>query len=165
MPNYKESQIAGSKWTRARRVVLNNPLDEVPTIVFEEEQVVQAGDLTVKQPVAPGPNTVVSGQFADPTTVFDLLDPETDTVTSTVTYAQFYAMVYSMYKHLAARRDTAVAALPALGATPVYDPATAPPAIRVVPSEPASYTAPQPAPAPADAAPVTPPPAAPTPAA
>ena len=36
MPNYKESNVSGTKWTRASQVIVNNPIDGVPSITFKE---------------------------------------------------------------------------------------------------------------------------------
>jgi len=45
--NYKESAIAGTKWTRAVRVQIDNPYQAIPNILFVEEEAMQFGDKVV----------------------------------------------------------------------------------------------------------------------
>ena len=52
MPNYKENNISGKKWQRAVRVVIENPYQALPSILFVEEEVVEAEDNLFKQPCA-----------------------------------------------------------------------------------------------------------------
>lgn len=52
MPNYKENNISGKKWQRAVRVVIENPYQALPSILFVEEEVVEAEDKLFKQPCA-----------------------------------------------------------------------------------------------------------------
>lgn len=50
MPDYRQSDVAGTKWTRAVRVQIDNPrpsLNQPPRLMFVEEEVVQAGGLEV----------------------------------------------------------------------------------------------------------------------
>lgn len=43
-PNYKESNIIGTKWQRVCRVVIENPLNASPSVLFVEEEVFNTGD-------------------------------------------------------------------------------------------------------------------------
>jgi len=45
--NYKESAVAGQKWTRAIRVQIDNPLNGQPSIMFVEEEAINFGDSTI----------------------------------------------------------------------------------------------------------------------
>lgn len=50
MPDYKESQVAGSKWQRAFQVTIDNPLNGTPRIVFAEEEAFNPGDIIITRP-------------------------------------------------------------------------------------------------------------------
>jgi len=52
MSNYKEKYVSGNKWQRAVRVVIENPYQALPSILFVEEEVVEAEDKLFKQPCA-----------------------------------------------------------------------------------------------------------------
>jgi hypothetical protein len=53
MSDYKESPITGVTWTRACRVVLDNPQGGVPSCMFVEEEATRIGTNKVfTQPVA-----------------------------------------------------------------------------------------------------------------
>ena len=52
MSDYKENSITGKKWQRAVRVVIENPYQALPSILFVEEEVVEAEDKLFKQPCA-----------------------------------------------------------------------------------------------------------------
>lgn len=51
MPDYKESTIAGTKWQRAVRVAVENPLNGTPAIMFVEEEAVNLGDKVITNAV------------------------------------------------------------------------------------------------------------------
>ena len=104
MPNYKESQISGDSWVRAKRVILENPLGGAPSATFIEEQVISTAGGDVKLPVE-GP--VLTDSMTDPTTTFNLLNPADDSVIGTMNYGELYIAVYSLHRHLAAIRDAA----------------------------------------------------------
>lgn len=40
MPDYQESQITGSRWKRACRINIENPLNGIPSVLFAEEEVI-----------------------------------------------------------------------------------------------------------------------------
>ena len=105
MANYKESSVNGTQWTRSNAVRLSNPYQGVPSITFEEERIIQAGNTVVRQQVFPGVSSDVTLQFTDATKTFPLLDPATDLPTGTATYGQVYALLYSLYRAAAAARD------------------------------------------------------------
>lgn len=63
MPDYKESTIAGTKWQRACRVVIENPLSGTPSIMFVEEEAINTGGKTITNLVA---NCGVAFDSADP---------------------------------------------------------------------------------------------------
>lgn len=47
--NYNESEVLGTKWQRACRVVIENPYKQTPSINFIEEEVVNLGDKVFSQ--------------------------------------------------------------------------------------------------------------------
>lgn len=47
MSDYKESTIAGTSWQRACRVVVENPLNGTPSILFVEEQAINLGEQVI----------------------------------------------------------------------------------------------------------------------
>lgn len=49
-PNYNESTASGTSWQRAVRVVVENPYQAVPSIVFVEEVVYSIGEKVIKEP-------------------------------------------------------------------------------------------------------------------
>jgi len=110
MANYRETQVSGDSWIRAKRIILENPLNSPPQAHFIEERVIVAGteladmstDGYIKINVL---GTPLNDTMTDPTTSFNLLNPETDEVIGTATYSDIYAIMYSLHRHLAAIRD------------------------------------------------------------
>lgn len=104
MPNYKESVVVGDSWVRARRVVVENPIDETPAISFIEEQIINLPEQAITQS---------AGNVSEPFTPdnaqeqFSLLNPETGEVVGTATYQDVYVALHSLYYHVAAKRDAA----------------------------------------------------------
>jgi hypothetical protein len=45
--NYKESSVAGTRWTRAFRIQIDNMFQVTPQILFVEEEAVQIGDQVI----------------------------------------------------------------------------------------------------------------------
>lgn len=111
MSNYKETIIAGSRWTRACKVILDNPYQGVPSIFFEEEEVIAAEGMLVRQGVQRLLGGDVVERFTDPAIAFPLIDPATDAVVGSATHGQLYAMIYSLYKQQAAVRDDRLVAV------------------------------------------------------
>lgn len=106
MPNYQESAIAGTKYLRAKAVHVNNPLEGTKSVVFEEEEVFETGEDSIRRPHA-----TLHKLFDETTatTVFDLLNPVDNSVIGSMQYQEVYAVLYSLYFHLAAERDAAAA--------------------------------------------------------
>lgn len=100
MPNYKETEVVGSQYQRARLIQINNELNQTPFITFCEERVTVLPDKEFHEDV---------GQLTcsfDPVGEIVLINPETDEATgATISHAEFYAIVYSLYKQLAIERD------------------------------------------------------------
>lgn len=100
MPNYKETTVSGSSYTRAHRVIINNQYQSVPTISFQEEEVLNVNGQVIQQQ-----KESLSENFTNPDTVFPLVDPTTGAPLGDATYGQIYVLLHSLYLHLAARRD------------------------------------------------------------
>lgn len=47
MADYKETTVTGSKWQRAVRVVIDNPYNCLPSILFVEEELINTGDMII----------------------------------------------------------------------------------------------------------------------
>jgi hypothetical protein len=106
MANYKEiitEQSTGMKYTRASRVVIDNPYKRKPAILFTEEEVTTLGELYTITPI---PRPLRGDYFPD--AEFPILDPETGLETG-VTFLQkdVYNALYSLYVYLATSRDIA----------------------------------------------------------
>lgn len=100
MPNYNESQVAGTAWQRCHTVTVRNPLGGVPVIEFAEERVIAIDGDDIKQ-WCQG-----CGKAFDMAGTFPLLDPATNATTgATMTHAQLYVAIYSLYMQTAAERD------------------------------------------------------------
>lgn len=104
MSNYRQSQISGESWIRAKRVILENPLGGVPEAHFVEEKVISVDGETIKQAMPP----TLSSKMTDPATSFPLLNPVDDTQVGTITYEYLYIAVYSLHRYLASLRDAPV---------------------------------------------------------
>lgn len=105
MPNYRESSVAGQKWTRAVRFVGENPVGGTPAVTFLEEEAVSFGeDQVVTRSLGGIVETFVPANYAEQ---FDLLDPASGEVVGSMTYVQVYAAMHSLYMHLATKRDAA----------------------------------------------------------
>jgi hypothetical protein len=102
MPNYNQRTLSGDRYTRSKRVVIENPLGGIPSAMFLEQDVLVAGNETILQDLG-----AVRGVMTDPATPFPLLNPLDDSVVGQATYGDVYALLYSLYRKLAADRDAA----------------------------------------------------------
>lgn len=101
MPNYKEQQVAGSRWNRAVRVVIDNTYGSTPVIDFVEELAMTDGtDVLVK------PLGRLSMRF-DPSATVELVNPETGESIGQTTQSDIYVALHSLYIQLAKARDVA----------------------------------------------------------
>lgn len=108
MPNYKQSTVAGTTWQRCQQVVLDNPLGAIPTIRFDEQEVIALGGQEIKRSAGS-----LSLPF-DPALPIPLRDPSTGALTGDAsTYGAVYVLIYSAYMAAAEARDAALAPQPA----------------------------------------------------
>lgn len=102
MANYNQSSITGETWTRAYQVFVDNKYGEVPSITFNEEDIVNTGTTTISKHVYS-----LNEPFIDPNTQFNLLDLNDGTVIGAATYQDVKTILFSLYMALAAKRDAA----------------------------------------------------------
>lgn len=109
MSDYKESTIIGYTWQRCRQIVIDNSRGIVPTVRFDEEQVIAMGDSgELRRPVGD-----IAVSF-DPARAIPLRDPVTGELTGeATTYGAVYAILYSAYLDAALARDAAAHPAPA----------------------------------------------------
>lgn len=101
---YKESRVAGTKYTRCHTMSISNPRDSAPFVRFEEEVVVLGDSETISSPI--GGFGVL---YDNPDKLIPIRDPQTYSLTGqSITYAQLYAMLFSAYWAAAAERDSIV---------------------------------------------------------
>lgn len=98
--NYQQNAIAGEAWTRAVRVVIENPLDQTPTVNFVEERIINLPDQQLRTLTG---NVVEP--FLDSAESFEIPDPETGAVMGSATYQDVYVVLHALYRHCAAKRD------------------------------------------------------------
>lgn len=104
MPNYKESNVTGTKWQRSYAASISNKVGELPKITFFEEEVVVVGDNTITRHLGQ-----IDETFIRPQTEFELLNPTDDSPTGQfATYEQLYVLLYSLYNSLAKDRDARI---------------------------------------------------------
>ena len=107
MPDYKETTVAGTAYTRANQVVIANPSVGTKAISFYEEQVINLVDEQIirQQGGVQEPFTAdnASEEFA-------LINPVDGTPLGlTMEYKDVHVAMHSLYYHVAAKRDAAVA--------------------------------------------------------
>ena len=108
MPDYKETTVAGTAYTRAHQVVIANPSVGTKAISFYEEQVINLeNEQIIRQ----------QGGVQEPFTAdnaneeFALINPLDGTpIGMTMEYKDVHVALHSLYYHVAAKRDAAVAA-------------------------------------------------------
>jgi hypothetical protein len=105
MVNYNETTITGESYQRTNRIIIENPYQGAPVILFEEQKIFNLGDGEVIQK----PIGILHVDF-DPSEEISIIDPTTNTDTGqTVTMGEIYALIYSVYWQKAATRDSFLA--------------------------------------------------------
>lgn len=100
MPNYKESSITGATWQRAYQVIVNNKFGTTPSVIFNEEEIIDIGNGTMSKHIGH-----IAEMFTDPNVEFNLINPLDGSVIGTTTYQNIYIILSSLYQHLADKRD------------------------------------------------------------
>lgn len=105
MAKYKEGSVAGETWKRAFQVSINNEYGALPTIRYDEEDMIQMGAgkyINNRQ----GSNVSYTFNFSDAGTTFRLKNPLTDEfIDAYATYQDVFVLMHSLYFHLAEQRD------------------------------------------------------------
>ena len=108
MPDYKETTVAGTAYTRAHQVVIANPSVGTKAVSFYEEQVINLADEQIirQQGGVQEPFTAENANEE-----FALINPVDGTPLGlTMEYKDVHVALHSLYFHVAAKRDAAVAA-------------------------------------------------------
>ena len=105
MPDYKETEVAGTSWQRCNNVSISNPRNTTPVVRLGEEIVAKFGGMEFTQTAAG-----IVFDF-DPSIVINLRNPETGELIpgATMTGLQIYIGLYSLYIQKAMDRDEASA--------------------------------------------------------
>ena len=98
MANYQADKING--WRRSNSIVIDNTLDKLPNITYNEEYVFVTPANTTTQSAG-----TISANFSDPSTEIELLNPEDDSVIGTSSYGALQVLLYSLYIKLTKERD------------------------------------------------------------
>lgn len=108
MPNYNETAVAGTKWRRARQVTVDNTYQQVPKLVFFEQDVITLEDGTViQQNLDPMINPLQV--YFSPDIEIPMIDSTTGQPTGEVrTHKDLYQLLNSLYVLLATTRDVTV---------------------------------------------------------
>lgn len=91
MADYRASEISGVTWTRAGKVIIENPLGQPPTIQFIEEEVTKVGDKNIVQ-------------------ITDIINSAFDETNAT--HTAVYTALNNLYVALREARDAEAVALP-----------------------------------------------------
>jgi len=98
--NYNQTQISGQSWQRAKKITIQNELNQLPFFEFEEEKIVIVDNDVISKPCG-----VLAFDVVD-TDSFDLLNPQTGEPSGqTMTMAQLRLILTSLYLHKAQERD------------------------------------------------------------
>ena len=92
--------ITGKKWKRANVISIQNPLNGIPSISFNQEITASFDDGTFASIEYAG---MITEQFINTAEAFNLLNPLDGTVIGTSTYQDAYVMLASLYAHIAAK--------------------------------------------------------------
>ncbi len=101
---YKQTSVTGESWVRAKRIVIENVLNEDNAIKFVEEKVTNLDGDNTSQDLGVLDNKVGD---VDMSTEIPVIDPETGEPTGTsITYGELHAFIFSVYMALVNERDS-----------------------------------------------------------
>ena len=92
--------INGKKWKRANAISIQNHLNVVPSISFNQEIIASFDDGTSASIESAG---MLTEHFINTAEAFNLLNPLDGTIIGTSTYQDVYVMLASLYAHIAAK--------------------------------------------------------------
>jgi hypothetical protein len=101
MTKYKQTEVLGESYVRSFNINIDHQLGKYPSVIFQEETVVEFNDTTVKQ---------FKGELKVPLVDFNeefpILDPVTDKYTDKkATVQDAYILLHSYYIYKAKQRD------------------------------------------------------------
>lgn len=101
--NYRQTEVAGESWVRAKRIVIEHPLGGAIRVKFVEEKVVVLGESHLAQDE--GILELTIDQEGMHKTI-DVIDPITrEPLGQQVTFGALYAAIFSAYLQAAEERD------------------------------------------------------------
>lgn len=101
MPNYKQTDLNGSKWNRCYNIRIENFLGTPPRVAFSEETIFDIGGTNINKH-----NRELTLLVDDPNAEIVLRDTTTLEPTSqTMTLGQLYQAILSVYLKVAEERD------------------------------------------------------------
>lgn len=104
MPKYNESTVQGESWRRSFQLIGANDYGILPSISFNEEDVVLLEGNKVLKNYVGQIGTVLTAENA--LTEFQLRNPETEEyIDQYSTYQDVFVLIHSLYFHLAKERD------------------------------------------------------------
>lgn len=103
MANYQQRDLTGAQeYLRSNRIVIENPLQDIQSVSYFEEQVILVDNV----PVVKVPNGQVTKILDNLYEIFPLVNPLTDLpLGQNMTYLEAYTILYSAYRFLASCRD------------------------------------------------------------
>jgi hypothetical protein len=105
MPDYKETQVAGSSYRRGYKMTFFNNFNAAPRVLIDEEDVFVL-DANNEAQVIRQPAGNISRIVDDFTKTLYLRNPvDGSKLEATISYGELYQSLYSLYWHLAEERD------------------------------------------------------------
>ena len=107
MADYKETTINGTAWQRAQLIIMSNHLGQLPTVTYQEEQILALDGGNIQKPLGQLSYTI------DPLDEIELVDVETLLPTGeTIPVALVHQALFSDYINRAKARDEAALSAP-----------------------------------------------------
>lgn len=112
MPNYNEQSINSTSYQRAKTIFINNEYGNDPSILFNEEIIVELSNNTAAHQDVGQLHGMLS--TSNQSEQVYIVDPITGLPTTTsMTYSEITNVIKSLYLHLAVKRDESLAQLEA----------------------------------------------------
>lgn len=104
MPQYQEITVGGSRYKRARKIIIDDPPGKTAGVSFQEVNVIDlGGGALIEEPAG-----ACFMEFTGGATVIPMYNPSTGNTTgTTTTVGDIYRAIYSLYRFVAAARDAA----------------------------------------------------------
>ena len=101
---FNQKTVNGESWTRAKRLVFENPLSGTMMLRFMEEEAIVIGEKVIREPA--GSIDLEFKAAEDFMGMIDIMDPETGELTgSSISYQELYAIMYSAYIQQVKKRN------------------------------------------------------------